>query len=240
MEIYYEGKSLQGKKGEVNQDGYLCRISVNEGYQHDFSLFAVADGVGGLSHGEIASSFLIDSLETFWKNMGVMIAKEEILLNEALVLRLMHMSLDLYKLGLRSQKMASTLSILLTIDNQYHLFHIGDSKILLFRDGELMQLTEDHEKTKTLSNGKIKRYLARSLGTDKEAVFDQATGELKKNDLFILGSDGLFKRTHPEYMEKEILGNKHEDLLLEALIESVLTAGEQDDITGIVIKVKKL
>src|SRR5207248_3006172 len=81
--------------------------------------------------------------------------------------------------------------------------HVGDSRAYLIRDGELVQLTDDHSLVGELvRSGKLapedadshpqRSVITRALGTDPDVDVDTATVETRAGDLFLLCSDGLY------------------------------------------------
>ncbi|MCP6565580.1 protein phosphatase 2C domain-containing protein, partial [Klebsiella pneumoniae] len=70
---------------------------------------------------------------------------------------------------------------------RWHLAHVGDSRIYLYRDGSLTQLTEDH----TWAHPELSNVLHRAVGLDARLAVDHADGELEIGDTFVLMSDGV-------------------------------------------------
>jgi serine/threonine protein kinase len=68
-----------------------------------------------------------------------------------------------------------------------YLFHVGDTRIYRFRDGELEQLTLDHRVT--ISDEK--NYLSRAMGIDVHLDIDYRSFPVETGDSFLLTTDGI-------------------------------------------------
>lgn len=128
--------------------------------------------------------------------------------------------------------MLSTLSVLVIKSNTAHLFHVGDSRIFRLREGVLTQLTKDH----VLSVNKEKTYLARAIGFDLKVTVDYQTFDLKKDDQFLLTTDGVHDYLNHSLLE--ILMNK--GISADDLVEKSISAGSQDNASAMICHIKQL
>ena len=94
----------------------------------------------------------------------------------------------------------TTLSMLLIRDGDYHLAHVGDSRVYRLRNGVLERLTVDH----TWPRRDMRHVLRRAVGLDSHLVIDISAGETMPGDVFLVASDGVW----------EVLGNSVIDSLL--------------------------
>lgn len=102
-------------------------------------LLAIADGMGGHAAGEVASEIVIDVFKDLDPHVKAMKS---------------HLAKLLQKASLRVQKrafedsslegMGTTLSVVLVRNEKAYWIHVGDTRIYLFRDSRLSQITEDH------------------------------------------------------------------------------------------------
>jgi len=117
-----------------------------------------------------------------------------------------------------------------------HFFHVGDSRIFLFRDGELKQLTRDH----STFIGEGKSYLTRALGMDNNLNVDYGKIELKEGDQFLLSSDGLHEFLKTQQIIDILSSDGSSEVKAQTLHDLALTQQSDDNISCIVVKVDKL
>ncbi|MEW6981399.1 protein kinase [Colwelliaceae bacterium 6471] len=117
-----------------------------------------------------------------------------------------------------------------------HFFHVGDSRIYLFRDNKLKQLTRDHN----AFIGKGKSYLTRALGMDNNIHIDYGKLAIQAGDRFFLSSDGV----HDFVSENELITllstDKDEQVLADNIGQLALTQGSDDNISCIVATVNSI
>src|SRR2546425_3103850 len=172
------------------------------------AIAAVADGVGGLSSGEIASRMAIDiAIKTF--KTAPAAEKPNKILDQAF----REANLDIYNFGLESEmrRMATTLSVCIFRSKEVHIGHVGDCRIYLVRNGQIKRLTSDHTyvemqlklgliSQEDAMSSELRSVLTRSLGQNPTVQADFTTAALDSRDHVVLCSDGL----HNLFMEYEI------------------------------------
>jgi serine/threonine protein phosphatase PrpC len=244
-------KSDIGLKRENNEDSFLA--------DHSLQLFAVADGMGGMQAGEVASAQTIESLHAAIsdgiESMRELAARNDpesrLGLERGMQTAFLRACADVHavaKKDPRKTNMGSTLIAMLAIGDKAVIGHVGDSRIYLFRGGAVHQLTEDHtlgmeqvrrgflteEQVKKLPTRNI---LLRAIGLQPEVSVDTLVTELYPGDAFLLCSDGLYG----EMKNEELLANlSREDLseAPEALVEIALARGGKDNCTALVLAIR--
>ena len=129
-----------------------------------------------------------------------------------------------------------------------YIANVGDSHVYLYRNGELVQLTEDHTYVNTLLNAGIisqeqaavderKNVITKALGAEDTVEPDFFQLEIVKNDILILCTDGLYdevdERSMKTILEKDI---SMSDVCAE-MVDAANKNGGHDNITIISIKV---
>lgn len=181
---------------ESNQD-YLKSCSLNEGA----AIYVVSDGMGGYAHGDVAAKIVSESVIDFVAEHinkmtpGQMLTSAFEFANE---------SLNLKRLSLNVKEMGCVLVTLLIINDMAYMAWLGDSRIYVFRNGKEAYQTVDHSmitelsKIKTLSLEDIEKYssiVTRAImGNDENVKPSLMKTEVKKGDVFLLCSDGLYKQ----------------------------------------------
>ena len=231
-------KSDKGKVRASNQDS---------GYSGN-NLFIVADGMGGHAGGDIASAMATqhvakadDVYEDDGKAIEV-VAKAMREANDNLIATVK----DYPYL----QGMGTTMDTLVFTGNQANIIHIGDSRVYLSREGNLVQITKDHTFVqKLVDSGRIteeealyhpkRNVLMKVLGDSyQEPEFDIHQIEAKPGDRFLLCSDGLCGFV-PTALIEENLKNPDLEEASDLLIAEAKEYGAPDNVTVLIIEVKE-
>jgi len=218
------GRSDIGRVRAVNQDSFLERA--------DVGLWVVADGVGGLSQGEVASRMVCDSLADVTPD-GAFEA-----LVDAVGERLTNVNTHLIKAAERETdpvRSGSTVVVLLTRGTRYVVLWAGDSRVYRFRGGALEQLTRDHSESEIEGPGHGSSAVTRAVGGEATLSLDSARGRVSPGDRFLLCSDGLTRivaePTIQEWMSKSDLREA-----AEGLVAATLAAGAPDNVTVVLVE----
>ena len=191
MGILCAGASDIGRKRKTNQD------SICLDYKHNF--FAVADGMGGHSGGDIASQLSVKVIpEYLEKNTStdpLATMKGVIVDVNRSILKVAEEKPDLHGMG-------TTLSAIYFNGQNLIIGNVGDSRVYMLNNHNIYQMTRDHSFVQEKLNMGIysreeavndpqKNVLVRSVGFEADVVPDVFNYRICKNDLFMICSDGL-------------------------------------------------
>ena len=241
-----------GKIREKNEDSVLI--------SSDLGLGVVADGMGGHSAGEIASNIAVHVLEeTIRKvNTGELKMPETFLPKLDNTERKMLMAANLANAAIYTTAQASeiykmmgtTLTGVMFDGDNATAVHVGDSRIYLFRDGKLVQVTTDHSLamehvrrgllTKAEADkSKIQNVLTRAMGIKKNVEFDLLRFPVKLGDVMVLCSDGLYKGMNETQLAEQLEQGKNLPLvkLCKQLVRVSNDNDGQDNISAVMIKI---
>ena len=197
-EIDSHGISRPGKVREDNQDAIrFCRpddLTVKYG-----PLYGIADGMGGYSHGGVASSLALETFfDTFYKSNGVSLPQK-------LRLGVQNANLGIFQTAQRLgvAKMWTTLTAVNLVGKTLNLVHVGDSRAYLIRDNVARCLTNDHTRVgemvrmKMLSPEKVRTHAQRSvlskcLGVGLFVQPDIFQVQVQEGDIIVLCTDGVW------------------------------------------------
>ena len=124
---------------KTNEDAV---IAINHPKQKDIILMAVADGMGGKEHGELASNYVIKNIEKWFKE------KEPKTLNntnktcellEKLIYKINTDLINKYK----ENHTGTTLSLVIINKTNSLFINVGDSRAYIYQNKKLVQVTED-------------------------------------------------------------------------------------------------
>jgi serine/threonine protein phosphatase PrpC len=174
-----------GMRRRHNEDsiGYRYPDDV-EILQESGALFVVADGVGGLSAGERASSMAVERLIKHYYA-----ADSEIPPDQRLAIAFQQVNQDVYKLLNDPGKPAATTMVaVVVLENQLIAASVGDSQIFLIRNDDIQQLNQ----VDVLRDGSAEDgALTKAIGYREILDVDTILGSLEPDDVLILCSDGL-------------------------------------------------
>jgi serine/threonine protein phosphatase PrpC len=226
--------SDRGVVREKNEDAIFFEVLPHR--KQAIAVGAVFDGVGGLEHGEFASSFLKEEMQRWTvqlkKNVHGKYVDPEILFahfkDEA---ELLNEKLFAWK-EQKHLRMASTMSAILIVDWNYLIIQVGDSRI--YRIGQYFeQLTEDeirYEETETRYIHKLTNY----VGKTDELEFLSYQGTIDDGDMFLFCSDGGYHHLlESDFVLFGQVKNRQPDLegTLEELVRRLIARGERDNIS---------
>jgi serine/threonine protein phosphatase PrpC len=120
-----------------------------------------------------------------------------------------------------------TLSILVLKSRTAYFFHVGDTRIYLYRGGKLRQLTRDH--TTRVSDRDT--YLARAMGLDSRIDIDFGTEALQRGDQFLLTTDGIHGLLSDSIIAHTLGTETDARTIPKKLMDAALAAGGEDNVT---------
>ena len=237
-----------GKVRTNNEDtmGSFIPASRRQTRSHGF-LFAVADGVGGMDLGEVASDKAISVLTSEFSR-----AQAGAMLSTLLPRLIQQANTAVHDCTLEppynGKKMATTIVACALRYDQAVVSHVGDSRCYLVRGGKARLITQDHtwvneqKKIGLISTAEIpdaasRHALIRSLGPEMFVSPDTTTLTLSPGDTFVLCTDGI----HDEMEESEIAAivsqKKNPRELAAQLVARAVEIDGGDNTTAQVIRV---
>jgi PPM family protein phosphatase len=207
------------------------------------TLAVVADGVSGYEGGQIASQTAVEvTLRAFRESPTSWGA-----------LKRLHRAAQQANIEIHDRalvvtelcRMSTTLTAVVVHEGILHAVHVGDSRLYLIRNGQIVQKTKDHtvaaDRTRIgLSmrpKGHVDRAtLTRSLGKELIAAIDRITFPLAKDDVLLVCSDGLYNVLEDTQM-REIVAGKEPNEACDALIRAANERGTPDNLTAAVLRV---
>jgi serine/threonine protein phosphatase PrpC len=207
----------------------------------------VADGMGGHRGGDKASKIAIEEAAHTYKTSTSAGLKPDLALEQSLkaaALRVYRTSLS----DLTLKGMGTTLSALALSNDRAYIAHIGDTRIYLLRDNMLYQLTSDHslvneqvqagimtkEEARTSS---LRNIITRAIGHDENVRADYFSISSKKNDIFLLCTDGLNNMLFDSEIQEIISRFEPADAVNKLIYEANQKGGD-DNITVILIRLR--
>ncbi|MEC9413891.1 MAG: bifunctional protein-serine/threonine kinase/phosphatase [Pseudomonadota bacterium] len=134
--------------------------------------------------------------------------------------------------------MASTFSAVVVKSTTAHIFHVGDSRIYLFRDGELEPITTDHRIRIDVN----KEYLGRAFGVDYCLDIDYKSFAVQENDVFLLTTDGVHDVLPDKALKQFLLAGAgaEPEQYAQQICDEAFAAGSKDNISCQIITIEQL
>ena len=213
-------------------------------------LFAVADGVGGLDLGEVASAKAIQVITE-----GFARSTEGASLASLLPSLIQQANSAVHDEGLHSERrgrhMATTIVACALRHDQAVISHVGDSRCYQVRDGKTTQLTRDHtwvsEQRKLglitaaeAERSESRHVLTRSLGPEMFVTVDTTSVSLSPGDRLVLCTDGLYGGLYPEDITRITTQDKDAETLARELVKYAVEVDGSDNATAQVIHVRSV
>jgi serine/threonine protein phosphatase PrpC len=231
-----------GKISQINEDAYAV-----EPYA---GIFVVSDGMGGHQGGELASAIVIEDFPVLLKTALAHLKSQ----NPRAIRNLLTKAIakQSKQLNMKADSedgfkhMGATVVVLLINNNRAYIAHVGDSRIYRLRKHRLCQLTKDHSiVAELLDQGKItpaqaenhidQGVITRYIGMQEKAVTDVKSFTLKKEDRFLLCTDGLTDMVSDSQIRKILMSNHDCQTACQKLVEQANNAGGHDNITVLVL-----
>lgn len=239
-----------------NEDNFYCNGTYKKDTKENYLLFegdiedassvvlAVFDGMGGSQLGEEAALAAVTKLSECAQ-------QDEVFDTEAVIKEMNYAVCQ--RMRTVAKSMGSTVVLFYSKEHMVQMANLGDSRGYLFRDGELMQLTEDHTEANSFlkmqrklgievasSLHAMENVLTQYLGVEEEdfVIEPEISKDIivKPNDIFLLCSDGLSGMLS----EEELIDILNKELTLqdkgEKLRNAALQAGGVDNITVVLIE----
>ncbi len=218
-----------------NEDAYVDRP--------DLGIWAVADGAGGHSAGDVASSMIAEALQGIPPGLPA----PQLLAQVRRAIEKTHEALreEAARRG-PNEIVASTVVVMLARGDHFACLWAGDSRAYLLRKGQFRQITRDHSLVQELleagaigpdeaMNHPRGNVITRAVGAElDEFMLDKISDRLLPGDRFLLCSDGLCK-TLPESELASLLAGI-DDIPPEALVDAALAAHVTDNVTAVAVE----
>ncbi|RKD34366.1 Stp1/IreP family PP2C-type Ser/Thr phosphatase [Thermohalobacter berrensis] len=235
-----------GEIRKINQDSFFYSDL------DQFPLFVVADGMGGHNAGEVASRRAVEIVKKIFYDNKEKLLNNDIEVSEFIKNTLKKANLIVYEEAQKKEEcygMGTTVTMAYIYDNRLFIGHIGDSRAYLFRNNELIQLTQDHSLVAELvRKGSItkeeainhpqKNIITRALGTEEDIEIDIISKDLIENDIILLCTDGLTNMVSEERIKEILLLNKNLQDACDELTKTANDLGGFDNTTVMLIGIE--
>lgn len=233
----------------VNEDacGYLTWSAAGGAGLSSHALLCVADGMGGMEAGEVASQTALRTI------LGGALSASPALDPVALI----RTAAPAVHAAGEGRQMGTTCTCVVVSDGELRLGHVGDTRAYLLREGALTRLTRDHSLVAAMvASGVLSEQEARghpdsnkvlrSLGSQRElpdqyvdgleAAYGQPSLPLRAGDWLLLCTDGVWGPVEDAQLQTVLSEALDCPTAARAIVERALVAGAPDNATAVVAR----
>jgi protein phosphatase len=240
-----------GLERENNEDSVFMMYGASYGEEAipDFGVFCVADGAGGLGHGELASSIALRAVVSNLMENAVL---RELQLDEA------GTELSIEDIARQAIEHANeqviesanggvtTLTVALLINGQMVIGHVGDSRAYLVENGRPRLLTRDHSYSwRLVEIGQItpeealehpkRNQLWNAVGQGNNLVIEVDSYPQPHGGYLLICSDGLWGEVPESELSSAVALYQEPNQACEELVRAANAAGGPDNITALIV-----
>ncbi len=247
--VTYAGLSDPGRVRQCNED-YLLILA-------DAGLFAVADGLGGLDAGDVASRAALQQLKDIYSSLLVSSKRCPPRLNTEDCSLLKDM-IAAVNAGVYQQKnamgrnMATTLAMVQLCGGKAAVAHVGDSRVYHWRAAVLSRVTTDHSLVNELfkkgaltasqaEHSPQRHIITRAIGAGPVVTPTVQYRAILPGDILLLCTDGLTNMLSDARIA-EIIETHIGDVgkIVDQLVREANGAGGYDNLTVVLLAIDKL
>jgi serine/threonine protein phosphatase PrpC len=251
VEFEFAAKTDPGKVRSQNEDAIA--VCLPQG------VAILADGMGGYSAGEVASTIATDTVEDVLARDLRNFDWSARVSRSTRLTRMIRQAIEcandaIIKTAQREPRyrgMGTTLVAALFHHDKMIVAHVGDSRLYRWRDGELDLLTRDHSFLQEQVDAGLmsaeqarlspsRNLITRALGIDSALDVEIHEYTTQANDLYLLCSDGL-----SDMLAHQAIGDLLRDTedglnaMCDTLVQCANANGGRDNISIILIKIQK-
>ncbi len=242
LELCVGGYSGTGTR-EINQDAFAVKVpTLHSEKKYKGITACIADGVSCSDKSQNASQISVSQFISDYystpESWSVKMAASKVLtsLNSWLFQQNSQQEL-------RHNGLITTFSAIIFKSTSAYIFHVGDSRVYRYRDGQLQRLSKDHTRSIYGKNS----ILVRALGMDSQLDVDFQRVDLQLGDLFLLSTDGIHDSLSEQQLTEQLAGLSRQSLTAKQLefaaCDLAALASEQgssDNLTCLLLQVSNL
>lgn len=237
------GATDAGRKREGNEDSYRVLMEKD--------LYIVADGMGGHNAGEVASLNAVKKVEEYFTSERISEMRGD---REKIKGYMIDALIEAHKGIIEMARtkteylgMGCTIALSFIHDNLLHTCHVGDSRIYIINQADIIQITIDHSYVGELvragkmtseeaRHSPLKSQITQALGAPSPINPEYHQHPLKRDDRVLLCSDGLWDMLSDVEIQAIVMEGRTLEETCKRLIEKANEAGGDDNITVVLVK----
>lgn len=223
LPISLYAKTDIGKERETNEDSVASLLMTSQSHRNilDYGIIVVADGMGGLEKGEVASEIATKKfIEVVTESIIYSTTDNgKINFSEILVKAIQEANKSVFAIsGKYTDKTGTTLIGAIIVDRHYYIANVGDSRAYLIKPAKtILQITKDHSVVQEMLDNNVitkeqaiihprRNLLTKALGLS-ENIQPDIYEDVIKDELLLLCSDGLYGMLNENEISKNVKRN---------------------------------
>ncbi len=238
LQLHFAGFSSAGKKS-VNQDAFAAYMPKNNELLTKGAVAAIADGVSSATKSAEAAQLAVTQfIEEYYCTPPTWSTRK----SAAKVLTSLNQWLysQTDAISGQPQQWLTTFSGLIVKSSTAYLFHLGDTRISVYKNQQLEAITNDHNRQQGGNN----TILTRALGADSRLQVDVHQLDIQSGDIFVLTCDGVHEYLSPKYLKQQLasLSGQPSNAELKGLSKQIVGAaieqGSDDNVSCLLVFVR--
>lgn len=237
LKVCFGGYSTAGLKPE-NQDAFAALVPNNNEIISKGVVAAIADGVSSASRAADAAQISVTQFINDYYATSDTWSTQKSASKVLTSLNQWLFSQTDYQSG-ETHQWLTTFSALVVKSSTGYIFHVGDSRICVYRENDIEIITRDHNRRSGSSNAHV--VLTRALGADPRLKVDVHQIDIKAGDIYILTCDGVH-----DFLSNAAIQSKLKDLpeipssedlesVSKAIVDFAIEMGSDDNTSCLLI-----
>ena len=235
LQLHFGGYSCAGKKAE-NQDAFAAFIPKASELSSKGAVAAIADGVSSASKAAEAAQLAVTQfIEQYYSTPQTWSTRKSAAKVLTSLNQWMYSQTD--SISGQAQQWLTTFSAFIVKSSTGYIFHLGDTRISVYKNQQLEIITSDHNRKQGANNA----VLTRALGADSRLQVDVHQVDIQNGDIYALTCDGVHDYVSAKYVKQQLstLPNHPSNIELEQLskkiVEYAIEQGSDDNVSCLLV-----
>lgn len=222
--------------GLVRKENEDASLALKHPKNKNIKILVVADGMGGRNKGEVASNYLVDSINKWFLEKSPKILNNTEEVKELLIKYIKRLNSNLIK-KYGEDHLGTTLTVALINKKNTIILNVGDSRAYILKKKKLIQITEDdsdvwsyykekHVKKDYLRYFHNNNIITACVGICKELCVVTSNVIENDYDILLLVTDGVSDILYDKKIKK-VLKSKKKDMIIHNLIHEAVYVNQK-------------
>ncbi|TRX53400.1 bifunctional protein-serine/threonine kinase/phosphatase [Thalassomonas sp. M1454] len=237
LQLHFGGYSSAGVKSQ-NQDAFAAFEPKGSDLKAKGAIIAIADGVSSATKAAEAAQLAVTQfIEQYYSTPQTWSTRKSAAKVLTSLNSWLYSQTDANS-GL-AQQWLTTFSALVIKSSTGYLFHLGDTRISVYKNNRIETITNDHNRKQGVNNA----ILTRALGADPRLQVDVHQVDISPGDIFLLTCDGVHDYLSAKYLQEQLAtlakppSSQDLERLSKQLTEQAIKQGSDDNVSCVLVYV---